>query len=612
MSHPSAAPASNSPGFTPPHPGSKQMPRWDAAELIDAPAFSWRNWTAFIGPGLVMGAAAIGGGEWLQGPVVTARYGGGLLWLATLSIVGQVFYNLEISRYTLYSGEPIFTGKFRLLPGPMFWLCLYLVLDFGSVFPYLASNAATPVAMMILGRLPDAANDAGDRWLIRGLAYAIFLLGMVPLIFGGKIYNSVKAVMTFKLVTVVGFLLFLAIFYSKADTWREICSGFLKFGTVPIERGEDHNGNGVLDPGEDWDGDGHLDRQEPWKDLNFNGRPDESEFEDTNRDGKLSPGEHWTDKNKNKIPEQEFQDLDGDRRRDGDNLDNVFLALWEGRGFPIINLAIIASLSAMVGVAGSGGLTNTTVSNYTRDQGWGMGHHVGAIPSIIGNRRLELSHTGVVFEVNEKSLARWRRWQKHVFRDQLVVWMPACFIGLALPSMLSVQFLPRGTTADSWNAAGMTAGGVAEAVGTTWGPLFWYLTLFCGFLVLGGSMPVTADGVLRRWVDVFWTGSKRLRRWDPAHIGRLYFMVLCCYATFGMVSLTFFDPKSLIEVATLFYNYALGFSCWHTIGVNMILLPKEIRPGWFVRIAMFLAGAFFLAMALLATVQLLRKYELLG
>ena len=71
-----------------------------------------------LGPGLLMGGSAIGGGEWLMGPAVTARYGGALMWLATLSILGQVIYNLEISRYTLYSGEPIFTGKFRTLPGP--------------------------------------------------------------------------------------------------------------------------------------------------------------------------------------------------------------------------------------------------------------------------------------------------------------------------------------------------------------------------------------------------------------------------------------------------------------------------------------------------------------
>ena len=73
------------------------MPRWDAGELIDAPRFSWRNILAMIGPGLVMGASAIGGGEWLAGPAVTAKYGGALLWVATVSIIFQVIYNIAMS-----------------------------------------------------------------------------------------------------------------------------------------------------------------------------------------------------------------------------------------------------------------------------------------------------------------------------------------------------------------------------------------------------------------------------------------------------------------------------------------------------------------------------------
>src|SRR5512145_1254890 len=133
-----------------PTPGTKKMPPWSQGELPDAPRFTWRSWAMLLGPGLVMGGASIGGGEWLTGPRISAIYGGSLLWLATLSILGQVFYNLEISRYTLYTGEPILTGKFRLLPGPGFWLIAYIVLDFGSVFPYLAANAATSVAAVVL------------------------------------------------------------------------------------------------------------------------------------------------------------------------------------------------------------------------------------------------------------------------------------------------------------------------------------------------------------------------------------------------------------------------------------------------------------------------------
>ena len=56
----------------------------------------------------------IGGGEWLFGPEITARYGGGLMWIATIAIVVQVFFNIEAGRYALYSGEPVMTGFMRL------------------------------------------------------------------------------------------------------------------------------------------------------------------------------------------------------------------------------------------------------------------------------------------------------------------------------------------------------------------------------------------------------------------------------------------------------------------------------------------------------------------
>ena len=155
-----------------------------------------------LGPGLVMGGAAIGGGEWLTGPMVTAKYGGARMWLATLSILGQVVYNIEISRYTLYTGEPIFTGKFRTPPGPKFWVCVYLLLDFGSIFPYLAAFAATPLATAIMGEVPrpEAADafvypfgiELSHKMMLRLTSYCIFLGALVPLIFGGKIFGPAR------------------------------------------------------------------------------------------------------------------------------------------------------------------------------------------------------------------------------------------------------------------------------------------------------------------------------------------------------------------------------------------------------------------------------------
>ena len=516
-----------------PYPGSRHMPRWEVGPLGTAPRFGWRQLPLLIGPGLVMGASAIGGGEWLTGPMATARYGGAILWLATLSIVGQTLYNIEISRYTLYTGEPIFTGKFRTKPGPLFWLPVYLLLDFGTFFPYLAAGAAVPLLTMWLGHLPEDVDLEQHKVLCKVLPCVIFLGAMFPLLVGGKVYNSIKVVMTAKLVIVLGFLTFLAIFYSSFDTWREIISGFFKFGTVPVKNTADPSAT-----------------------------------------------------------------------------QNIFTSLLSGGGWPDIDFSMIGILAAMAAIAGNGGLTNTPISNYTRDQGWGMGQEVGAIPSVIGGHTVHLSHVGKVFRITPETLARWKGWVRHISRDQLLVWMPACFIGLALPSMLSVAFLPRGTViANKDLASVMTAGGVQEAVGEPYGRMFWYLTLVCGFLVLGTSMVSTVDGVLRRWVDVFWTAIPPLRRMDPGAIRWVYFGVLCVYAAFGLALLLLTNPTLLLKISTNIYNWALGFSCWHTIAVGTILLPKELRPSLARRTGLAAAGAFFVFIAALSTSALFKDPE---
>jgi hypothetical protein len=171
--------------------------------------------------------------------------------------------------------------------------------------------------------------------------------------------------------------------------------------------------------------------------------------------------------------------------------------------------------------------------------------------------------------------------------------------------MLSVQFLPRNTDAQEWEAAALTANGLREAVGPEWGQTFWMMTLFCGFLVFAPNITSTADGVLRRWVDVCWTAVPRLRRWDPHRIRTLYFGALCAYAAFGLVSLTLWDQLKLLKVATTIYNAGLGFSCFHVLAVNLVLLPREIRPGWLMRIGLALGGVFFSSLSAIAVLKML-------
>ena len=62
------------------------------------------------------------------------------------------------------------------------------------------------------------------------LGFVIFLLAFVPLVFGGTVYRMIEKIMTAKLVLVLGYLLFLGIFYVSGKTWVEVFAGFLFLG----------------------------------------------------------------------------------------------------------------------------------------------------------------------------------------------------------------------------------------------------------------------------------------------------------------------------------------------------------------------------------------------
>ena len=131
-------------------------------------------------------------------------------------------------------------GFFRLAPGPKFWTAIYLVLCIAHIWPFMAANAAVPLAAAVLGhfratvRCRSASVTISEAYLVKLLGYAIFLLAFLPLIFGGKIYNVLERMMTFKLVVVLGFLVAVTSFLiSPRNAW-EVVSGFFRFGQVAL------------------------------------------------------------------------------------------------------------------------------------------------------------------------------------------------------------------------------------------------------------------------------------------------------------------------------------------------------------------------------------------
>ncbi len=247
-----------------------------------------------------------------------------------------------------------------------------------------------------------------------------------------------------------------------------------------------------------------------------------------------------------------------------------------------------------IAIAGAGGLTNTMFSNYARDKGWGMGRHVGAIPSAIGGVSIGLSHTGKVFRSDATSLGRWRGWMRHILRDQSI-WIFASIIGMALPCMMSLEFI-RNATVTGDRVAAMSAEGIALRYPAT-GQLFWFLTLLCGFLVLAPGQVSAGDQLARRWTDMSWTMGKQKPGSPRRDVRYVYYGILAVYCVWGLVVLWYLDPLRIAKISTVLQNIALGTVALLSLYVNRVLLPKEVRPGWFHQLGVVACGVFFLGVS---------------
>jgi Mn2+/Fe2+ NRAMP family transporter len=109
------------------------LPAWRQGDLPHAPTYNPVNLVRVIGPGAILLGLSLGAGDWLLGPAVAAAYGPSLLWVCTLSILFQGVLNTEMARYTLATGEPVFTGFMRQRPGPRTWAVIYSLLHLAQV-----------------------------------------------------------------------------------------------------------------------------------------------------------------------------------------------------------------------------------------------------------------------------------------------------------------------------------------------------------------------------------------------------------------------------------------------------------------------------------------------
>jgi hypothetical protein len=647
----------------PEHPTSSQaesMPEnssgrllpWQIDALPNPPAPGWRLWIGLIGPGVVLAGTSIGSGEWLFGPAVTAQYGGTLLWLATVSIVLQVFCNLMMMRYTVYCGEPIIVGGLRTWPGPLAWISCYALLDLAAIWPYNASNAAVPLAAAILGRLPGAT----DLGMVKSLGYAIFVLSFVPLIFGGTVYRMLEKIMTLKLVLVLVYLSLIAVFMVSAPVAWEVVSGFFRFGTMPVRaetivvgphfsllESDDANKfavKGTVEKGAPLITEFRVVKGRVVTSYKLGSSvPAElqprlealvarvqslalpNHFFIQTQDsgvlltlsGRITGDRSWQAERlsiRDRLGTRDYERLEqvpepyAKRFREwlaNQGLEQVGLVSYfrQHNKLPPLDWAMVAAFCA---IAGAGGLSNTLFSNYARDKGWGMGAHVGAIPSAVGGRTISLSHVGKIFPMDPVNLARWRGWMRHIFRDQVAIWMLCSFLGMALPCMMSLEFI-RNATVEGNRVAAMAAEGMAERH-PEYRQFFWTMTLLCGFLVLAPGQISVCDQIARRWTDIIWTASKWTKRLAGTKVKYVYYGILALYAVWGVFALSLFNPLQIAKIGAVLGNVALAVSTLQALHVNRSLMPQPLKPHWILQAGALGCALFFLGITVIVVLTL--------
>jgi hypothetical protein len=184
-----------------------------------------KSFWQMAGPGAVLVGLSIGAGEIIIWPTTIARYGAGMAWAAVVGVFIQIWINLEVARWTVATGETVYTGYSRVWRGfgPVFILLTVL----GWLAPGWAQASGSALKALLVG--PE--YGIGTFWGSTTCWTTVTFAAVVGLLFGPKfVYHSVeKTIELLVLIVTVGLIL-VAVFVGTADTWKELGRGIVNVG----------------------------------------------------------------------------------------------------------------------------------------------------------------------------------------------------------------------------------------------------------------------------------------------------------------------------------------------------------------------------------------------
>jgi hypothetical protein len=207
----------------------------------------------------------------------------------------------------------------------------------------------------------------------------------------------------------------------------------------------------------------------------------------------------------------------------------------------------------------------------------------------MGGSKVALAHSGSTFEPTAEALKRWRGWWRIVRVDQWYVYFVGALLGMALPALLYVTFLPAGSDI---RGLGIAAA-LAQAVATQQGAIFGGAIAILGVWILFKTQLDLLEAMTRSVTDILWTGSRRIRSSRVGDVRFVYYGVLAVVSLWGIIALRLTQPIVLLVLSANMAGIAFIISAFHVLYVNTTLLPVKLRPPLWRRLALIALALFY-------------------
>ncbi|MEK6689511.1 MAG: Nramp family divalent metal transporter, partial [Gemmatimonadota bacterium] len=246
-------------------------------------------------------------------------------------------------------------------------------------------------------------------------------------------------------------------------------------------------------------------------------------------------------------------------------------------------------IGAFAAFSGAGGVINISLSNWARDKGYGMGSVAGYIPSAIGGRRTDLAHTGFRIATDPVTMQRWKGWWRLVRADQYGVFFIGAVLGMLLPGLLYVTFVPSGEDIRGLAVASTLAHAVAGAKGAVFGGI---IAMMAVWVLLKAQLDIL-EGTVRGITDILWAGSSRVRTWRGGDVRLVYYSVLGLLVAWGVIALRLAQPVVLLQISANVGGIVFVLASLHLLRINTTLLPPALRPPLWRRVALVTMALFY-------------------